>query len=106
MPENFVKPISSLSPSAVLICDSADFGATPGSYNVFSARDITDESAFTHRMPLRMMAHEIEERAKCPVFFLFVQPKNIEFSDELTPIVRNSLDKIAHIMLDALAAAQ
>ncbi|OGS17598.1 MAG: hypothetical protein A2219_01155 [Elusimicrobia bacterium RIFOXYA2_FULL_50_26] len=94
LPENFAGKVVQLSPASVIVADSADFGAAPGTFRFFSADELADEAPLSHRMPLKDLARLIEQRAGCPVHFLLIQPENIEFSLELSLPVSRGLEQL------------
>jgi hydrogenase maturation protease HycI len=94
MPENFIKPISNIRPKRVIISDSADMGEAPGTVKISRPSDIADESYLSHRMPLKLTAQMLEERCGAEVWFLLMQPKNIEFKFGLSQEVRRSMEAL------------
>ncbi len=58
----------------------------------------TDGSFLSHRLPLTVFASLVRERAGCPVYFLFMQPENIEFSAVLSPKVRSATQRLLKLL--------
>jgi len=102
MPENFIKPACSFAPKAVLIVDSADMGLRPGNIRFMNDLQGVEDPPQTHRMPLDVMAGMIKDRSGAHVSYFFMQPKNIEFSSEMSDEVSRSAEKIAEFFKKTL----
>lgn len=94
LPENFIKPIVKLKPAEVLICDAGGFNASPGTLRIFSPDNVKDEIIFSHRLPLKLLSSQIKERCNCPTHLLLMQPQNLEFSTELSPPIKKSVNQL------------
>jgi len=94
LPENFAGKVVQLAPASVIVADSADFGAAPGTFRFFKPDELAEEAPLSHRLPLKNLARLIEQRAGCPVHFLLLQPENIEFSLELSPSVSRGIEQL------------
>ncbi len=98
VPENLLPIITRLQPHQVIFCDAGDLGMLAGSWHICSLRDLADEEILSHRMPTKWLGGELECRCACPVALLLVQPKQLEFSLQLSPEVRNTVRRLSRLI--------
>jgi len=78
--------------SVFMFMDAVDFGSEPGDIQLF---DINDAQRFmpafsTHKVPISLLMGLIHKRGKSP-FLLGVQPLNLEFLGEVSPLIDNAM---------------
>jgi hydrogenase maturation protease len=88
--ENYIGKINSLNPGILVLVDCADFGSSPGSFELIEIEKVKDLSFTTHNISLR----RISEFFKMPVYVLAVQPEKIDFGENISYIVKNKADMI------------
>jgi len=98
VPENLLPIIARLQPRQVIVCDAGDLRMSAGSWRVLSSLDLADEEILSHRMPIKRLGLELERRCACPVALLLVQPKQLEFSLQLSPEVRNTVRRLSRLI--------
>jgi hydrogenase maturation protease len=98
VPENLLPIITRLQPRQVIVCDAGDLQIPAGSWRILSSLDLADEEMLSHRMPLKWLGLELERRCGCPIALLLVQPKQLEFSMQLSPEVRSTVRRLARLI--------
>jgi len=93
-PENFISPIVRSKPQVVVVVDTADLSASPGSVRLVEPEDIIETDFSTHAMSPRLFMSVIEERTRADLLFLAVQPLSTRFGEELSPEVKETAEEI------------
>ncbi|MBA4349211.1 MAG: hydrogenase maturation peptidase HycI [Thermodesulfovibrio sp.] len=97
-PENVIDKAIEIRPSKTIIIDAADFGGTVGEIRLIPEDSIPDNTLTTHTFPLRIVARIIAEDTGSEVFFIGIQPRSMEFGEELSLEVKESADEIINIL--------
>ncbi|MBU8891689.1 MAG: hydrogenase maturation protease [Bacteroidales bacterium] len=92
--ENYIGKINSLSPDVLILVDCVEFGKQAGYYELLPAEKVKDFTLNTHNISLK----RISELFKMPVFILGIQPKNIDFGEEISEIVMETACNILNII--------
>ncbi len=92
--ENYLGKINSLNPDVLILIDCVDFGKQPGYAEILPAGQVKDFTLNTHNISLK----RISELFKMPVFILGIQPKSIDFGEEISKIVLESAQNILEII--------
>ncbi|MCR4428030.1 MAG: hydrogenase maturation protease [Caldiserica bacterium] len=98
-PENLIGRMERIKPLEVLVLDSGDFPGDPGEVGLFDPEDLLQEPFFSHRLPFKFLASEIEKRTGAGVHLLLMKPKNVEFSEELSPEVKKGMENLLQAFL-------
>jgi hydrogenase maturation protease len=102
-PENQTAPVARAEPDAVVILDTADSGAEPGSLSLMDAARISGcGCATTHSISLALLADYVRRETGAEVALLAVQPAVISFGAEMGEEVRRALDRAETALLEAL----
>jgi hydrogenase 3 maturation protease len=99
-PENLTGEIRRLSPSHLIIIDSADMGDPPGAVRLLDPDDIGGMSFGTHALPLSVLAGFLSKETGCRVTIMGIQPRSLEFDAGLSREVAQAVDEA----IEALAA--
>ena len=92
--ENYIGKINSLNPDVLILVDCVEFGKQAGYYELLPAEKVKDFTLNTHNISLK----RISELFKMPVFILGIQPKNIDFGEEISEIVLDTARNILNII--------
>lgn len=92
--ENYLGKINTLNPDILILVDCVAFGKKTGYYELLPAEKVKDFTLNTHNISLK----RISDLFKMPVYILGVQPKNIEFGEDISEAVLNSANKILNII--------
>ena len=94
-PENLTGEIIKFRPTHIIIIDSADVSAEPGTIEVIPPEQVGGISFSTHMMPLKILIDYICQSIKCKVMIIGIQPKTLEYNVPLSPSVRASVAQVA-----------
>lgn len=92
--ENYLGKINSLNPDVLVLIDCVDFGKTAGYYELLPAEKVKDFTFNTHNISLK----KISELFKMQVYILGIQPKNIDFGEEISDIVLQTAKEVLKII--------
>ncbi|HVO39802.1 MAG TPA: hydrogenase maturation peptidase HycI [Spirochaetia bacterium] len=104
-PENFTADVRQISPTHVLIVDSADMGEPAGAIRLLDPADIGGISFGTHALPLGVLAGFLVKETGCRVIVIGIQPESIEFGEQLSSAVRAALEKTVQAIVEAVGAS-
>ena len=100
--ETIIAKVVELKPSHVIFIDACEMSGQPGETRLISM-DQTDYPFFTtHGIPLKLLAQKILSESE--TWVLAIQPKQVEFSDRLSPEVQEAGKAISEYILRRLEA--
>ena len=102
-PENLTGLVKRFNPTHLIVIDSADFKARPGSVRILGLRQITGDSFSTHRLPLDMLVSYFSLELRCRVIVIGIQPKSIKFSSPVSPQVKRGAAKLRAALKEIFA---
>ena len=97
-PEDCLDAAASLHPAKTVVIDAADFGGEPGEARIVPQELIPETTISTHTFPLKIITRMIEEETGSTVFFLGIQPQDMNFGQGLSDPVRNTADAIVRVL--------
>jgi len=84
VPENYIQPIIAKAPQNLLIIDAIDFGASPGTINIFKPEQLNSMIISTHVLSPRVFVDMIRQNIKVNVYFVGRQPVQTTFGQSLS----------------------
>jgi hydrogenase 3 maturation protease len=78
-PENLTGEIKKYQPTHLIIIDSAEFGAKPGTIKLLNPDEIGGTSFCTHSLPLKVMTDYLLQSFKFEVITIGIQPGTLAF---------------------------
>jgi hydrogenase 3 maturation protease len=103
VPESYLLDIEEFQPSHVLLIDAAVLGRKPGEANLVQFGEVAAFSAISsHMLPLRLFCEYIKKSTGAKIRLLLVEPKNMEFGEELSLEVQAAAQKLIRILLSLL----
>jgi len=91
-PENYLGKIIREAPDTVIIIDAVDFGGAPGEFRILEANEVKTVNLFsTHNASISLSINYLKSNLQADIIVLIIQPKNINFTDKLSPEVSRSL---------------
>jgi len=94
-PENFTGKIKQLSPNTLIMVDAADFCGKAGEVRVIEEEKLGSVGFTTHNLPLKDLIRFLRvEIPELRVVLIGIQPKKVEFGEELSPEVKSAIDKL------------
>ena len=104
VPENYIFPILNTSCDTVILVDAADLKTEPGSMKVLSLSELSGSGLSTHNSSIRLFTDLLMTgKDDLNIFAVSIQPKSIAFGENLSPEVREGVDKLTDIFVEALA---
>ena len=104
VPESYVGQIAKFNPSHVLLIDAGILGLEPGQAKLVDVKQLAMYPAIsTHALPLRIFCELIEEMTRAKIALLAIQPKNVDFGEDLSPELEKTANQITRILLRILA---
>jgi len=88
--ENYIGKINKLNPGILVLIDSTDMKAAPGTFKLLSINQIHDLTFNTHSISLK----NLSEFFSMEVHVLGIQPEKIDFGENLSYLLRNVADRI------------
>jgi hydrogenase 3 maturation protease len=88
-PENFMNKLKDC--DEIIILDALDFGGDIGEVRIFELDKINEVSISTHSIPIDLMK-KVLPNSKIKI--IGIQPKNIDFGEELTKEMKNKIEEI------------
>jgi hydrogenase 3 maturation protease len=101
-PENLTGEIKKYNPDHLIIVDSSDTGAKPGTINIIDMNELAGISFSTHQMPVKILADYIQNYIKCSVLVIGIQPKTVEYGKPVTKAVQTSIKQVASALLESI----
>jgi len=88
-PENFVSKLKDY--DEIVILDALDFGGKIGEVRVFNPNEIKDVLLSTHSIPIGLLKKFLPNSK---IKIIGIQPKNIEFGEELSEELESKIKEI------------
>lgn len=104
-PENLTGEIRQISPSHLVIVDTADMGDAPGTIRIIEPERIGGISFGTHSLPLNVLAGYLSKETGCAVTVMGIQPRSLEFDAGLSPEVARAVDEVVEALAASLVQA-
>jgi len=105
VPESYILDIEQFKPSHVLLIDAALLDLKPGEAKLLAPEQVAGYSAVSsHVLPLRVFSDYLRESTGAKVALLLIQPKNLEFGEELSSELQVASKEIAGLLLDLLSS--
>lgn len=101
VPENVLFPILEENPSLVIAIDAVDFGGMPGEARLISPEEVTPSFMSSHHLSLNVLSTLLEEK-NCRMVILGIQPKRIEWSEEMSDEVKKEAERIISLFSSLL----
>jgi len=89
-PENFTGFIKSEKPSHIIIIDATLMDEKHGHIGIFNKEDFGNVNMSTHSMNLSVLIRYLEQNNLFKILFIGIQPESLDFSLELSDIVKKS----------------
>lgn len=103
IPESYTNKIKERKPQTILIIDAMDLGREAGEICIVETKDISKRESFsTHNIPLKVFADYLKKETKADIFFLGIQPKVVEFGEEISEEVKRTLVGLRDLLFNIL----
>ncbi|WP_455368569.1 hydrogenase maturation peptidase HycI [[Eubacterium] cellulosolvens] len=102
VPETYVGPIRKFNPSHVLMIDAAEISSEPGKVRFVFPDEIQGLTISTHTLPLNVFTDYLKKETNAKVALLAVQPKNLDFGENLSSEVLDTVKSLSDTILDVI----
>ena len=100
VPESYLFDIEQFKPTHVLLIDAAFLGLKSGQARLVDAEEIADFPAVTsHLLPLKVFCEYIRQTTGAKIGLLLVEPKCMEFGEELSIEVAEAAEQLAKLLV-------
>ena len=103
VPEDYLAQVVSQRPRMIVLIDSVDLDARPGSVAFLESDQLAGYWPSTHRMPMSMLMRILEQETHAHIVGIGIQPAHTEFLKPLSDDVAESVAQVAGMLNDALA---
>lgn len=103
LPEDYLAAVIEHRPHTVVLIDSVDMRAAPGSVALLDAEQFTAYWPSTHHVPISVLMNVLEHETHARVFVIGLQPAQTQFMQPLTAAVGSAVADVAAALNRALA---
>jgi len=93
-PENYLEKIVNFNPDTILFIDTLDFNSFPGDIKIIEPENLLNTGTSTHNFSLKLIFQYLKARIKSRILLIGIQPKNLNFNEELSEEVKKVLEDI------------
>jgi hydrogenase 3 maturation protease len=104
VPESYIIDIEKFNPTHVLLIDAATLGHAAGEPSLVELEEVPSFPAISsHILPLRIFCEYIKKTTKAHVGLLLIEPKSIEFGENLSVEVQKTAVYLTKLLIDLLS---
>ncbi len=104
VPENYIQRIIKSKPDNIIVVDAMDFGAQPGTIDIFRPDELNSTATSTHTLSPRLFIEMITQSIKTDVYFIGIQPGQTRLGQDLSEQVNDSVGKVVSILAGIFAS--
>ncbi|MCQ3928833.1 MAG: hydrogenase 3 maturation endopeptidase HyCI [Chloroflexi bacterium] len=101
-PESCTGLLRRFEPDLVILIDSANFDALPGTVRWIVPEDIEGVSASTHTLPLSLLVSYLATSLQCYIGLLAIQPFDVSLGEGISLPVQIAADALIEELVEAL----
>lgn len=101
-PENFTGAIRAFNPEYLMVFDAAELGKPPGTFALIAPDKIDGIGFASHVLPLKIICNYLSSAVGGQIFLIGVQPRSLEFGENLSPAVEGSINEFVTRLLGLL----
>jgi len=98
VPENYIQPVIKKAPQNLLIIDAIDFGASPGTIEIFKPEQLNSFVFSTHTLSPRLFAEMVTRNIKVDVCFVGIQPAQIQLGQPVSAPVSKAVQSLIDLL--------
>ncbi len=100
VPENYIQPIIKKAPENLLIIDAVDFAVPAGTIRIFESNQLSSLIISTHTLSPRIFIDMIKQEIDVQVYFLGIQPLEIQIGRSLSTEVDKAAQQLISILTE------
>jgi hydrogenase maturation protease HycI len=101
-PENQTGRLRRFAPDLVLLIDAAEMAEPAGTVRCLAWSETGGMDAFTHTLPLNLIAQYIRMELACDVALIGIQPAQLDFGADLSRPIQASVNSVVHTLAEML----
>lgn len=101
-PENTTGLLRRFQPQTVLLIDTVQMNALPGTVRLVDWRETCGSNFSTHTLPLNLFAEYLTLDLGCEVLLLGIQPQQLTLDAPISPVVYASIEQIVQTLRTVL----
>lgn len=102
VPEHYLCRVTNEQPDTIVIVDSVNLNAAPGSVAVLEKESLAGYWPSTHRMPVSLLIDYLEKETHARVFLIAIQPGQTDFMQIVQADVQASVASVADLLTSVL----
>ncbi len=106
VPENYIQPIIKKAPQNLLIIDAIDFGASPGTIDLFRPEQISSFTFSTHTLSPRLFIDMITRQIKVDVYLIGIQPAQMQLGQSISNQVSEAIQQLTQTFTEVFPPGQ
>jgi hydrogenase 3 maturation protease len=99
VPESYIRRITKLAPSTVVLVDSVDFEGLDGQIKAFTTEQIPEVAFSTHVMSLRLFTDMLERETQAKIIFIGIQPQTLKLGTGLSGSVKSAVNELSELLI-------
>ncbi len=100
VPENYIQTIIKKAPRNLLIIDAIDFGASPGTINLFKPEQLNSSAFSTHTLSPRLFADMVCKDIDVDVYFVGIQPAQTQLGESQSAQVSQAIQSLVNVLTE------
>ncbi|MBN2273016.1 MAG: hydrogenase maturation protease [Bacteroidales bacterium] len=92
--ENYIGPVNAIHPDELILIDAVNFDKDPGYFALHTPDKLLDYTTNTHNISLKKLMGFFDSN----VWILGIQPENVDFGENISPLVRHAADEIIELI--------
>ena len=105
VPENYIQRIIKKAPQALIIVDAVDFGAEPGTIEIFAPDRLDSIVISTHTLSPRLFVDVIRRSIQPDVYFIGIQPEQTQLGRPVSAAVNMAIEKLSGVLAEVFTSA-
>lgn len=106
VPENYIQTIIKKNPQNLLIIDAIDFGALPGTIEIFRPEQISSFAFSTHTLSPHLFIDMITRQIKVDVHLLGIQPAQTQLGQSISNQVSEAIQQLTQTFTEVFPHGQ
>jgi len=98
-PENYFQAIIRKNPESLLVIDAIDFGASPGTIEVFRPEQLTSFVISTHSLSPHLFVDMVCREIEVDVYFIGIQPAQTQLGQAVSSQMRHAIQELSDTLL-------
>lgn len=102
VPENYIAKIVRLKPDVILFIDAVSMDEPIATLKLITDDQIPHYGFSTHNMSPKLLIENIKSQIKTRIFMLGIQPRNLEFGEEISKDILGKIIFLENIFIEIL----